>query len=222
MKAAFRAALGLALCMPLVSGSSGCAGSAPQAPPSLSDSVHAVELDAFFLRFRQRIQAGAADSLVPDLSRESLRWMEDIRRAARAEPPAYLKDRSFADILCILALRVERRLDPAFDDRIPGLVDRLVLKAAPVRKAFLKSELGPAEVGGGEGAIGLKEAPRVPVFHFTRENGLWRFHIARSLPLILQGAESLARQRKPTKLEQAVWLLEQFGGRPVLMEDLNR
>lgn len=222
MKSPFRVSLLAGACLFPALLTSGCAGSAPPAPPSAADSLHSVELDAFFLRFRQKIQGGSADSLVPDLSRESIRWMEDIRRAARTEPPAFLKDRPFAEILCVLALRVQRRLDPAFDDRIPGLVDRLVMRAAPVRKAFLKSELGPARVRGGEGSIGLKEAPRVPVFHFTRENGLWRFHIARSLPLILQGAESLARQRKPTKLEQAVWLLEQFGGQRVLAEDLNR
>ena len=63
---------------------------------------------------------------------------------------------------------------------------------------------------------------RREIITLTRENGLWRFHFARSLPLILQGAESLARQRKPTRLEQAVFLLEEFAGRRVLPEDLNR
>jgi hypothetical protein len=179
-------------------------------------------LDAFFLRFRQTIQGGAADSLVPGLSRESLNWLEDIRRAARTEPLSHFRERPFHEILCILALRVERRLDPAFDDRIPGLLDRILLKNPPVRKTFLKAELAPALARGNIGEIGLREAPRVPVFHFIRENGLWRFHFARSLPLILQGAESLARQRKPTRLEQAVFLLEEFAGRRVLPEDLQR
>lgn len=200
----------------------GCAGSAETHVPGAEDSASARELDAFFLRFRQEIQAGAADSLVPDLSRESHQWLEDVRRAARTEPVGYLRERPFHEILCILALRVERRLDPAFDDRTPGLLDRILLRNPPVRKSFLKTELGPATARGATGAIGLRDAPRVPVFHFTRENGLWRFHFARSLPLILQGAESLARQRKPTRLEQAVFLLEEFGGRRVLPEDLQR
>lgn len=199
----------------------GCAGAAAPAPPAAADSAGRVELDAFFLRFRQRIQAGAADSLAQDLTRESLRWLEDIRRAARTEPVGYLQERPFHEILCVLALRVERRLDPAFDDRTAGLLDRLVIKSGPVRKAFLKTELGPSQVEGQAGAIGLREAPQVPVFHFSRESGLWRFHIARSLPLILQGAESLARQRKPTRLEQAIFMLEQAGLR-VLPEDLRR
>lgn len=200
----------------------GCAGSTPDNPPGREDSAGQVELDRFFLQFRQRIQEGASDSLVKDLSRESLRWLEDMRQAARSEPLEYLEQRPFHEILCILALRVERRLEPAFDDRPAGLMNRLVLQTAPVRKTFLKTELGPARVRGPVGEIGVREAPQVPVFHFVRENGLWKFHIARSMPLILQGAESLARQRKPTRLEQAVFLLEQFGDRRLLQEDLRR
>lgn len=218
--AALVLAMGAAL--GLLGGAAGCAGTSETHVPGAADSAAARELDAFFLRFRQEIQAGAADSLVPDLSRESLQWLEDIRRAARTEPASYLRERPFHEILCILALRVERRLDPAFDDRTPGLLDRILLKNPPVRKTFLKTELGPARARGTVGEIGLREAPQVPVFHFIRENGLWRFHFARSLPLILQGAESLARQRKPTRLEQAVFLLEEFGGRRVLPEDLQR
>ena len=39
----------------------------------------------------------------------------------------------------------------------------------------------------------MREAPNVPVFKFVRENRAWKFHLFRSLPLILQGAESLGR-----------------------------
>lgn len=186
------------------------------------DSLEAVQLDAFFLRFRQKIQAGLADSLPADLSRESIRWLEDMRQAARTEPPDYLSQRTFSEILCILALRVDRRLDPSFDDRAVGLLRRVIVGNEPVRRAFLKSDLAPAMVRGEDGSIGLREAPQVPVFRFIREGGRWRFHLSRSLPLILQGAESLARQRKPTRLEQAVFLLDTFGGRRVLPEDLRR
>lgn len=200
----------------------GCAGASPGEPAAREDSTAQVELDRFFLRFRQKIQEGAPDSLVRDLSRESLRWLEDMRQAARTEPREYLERRPFHEILCILALRVERRLEPAFDDRPAGLMNRLVLQTAPVRKTFLKTELAGSRVRGGVGEIGVREAPQVPVFHFVRENGLWKFHIARSMPLILQGAESLARQRKSTRLEQAIFLLEQFGDRKPLPEDLLR
>ena len=50
----------------------GCAGTAETHGPGAEDSAAAIELDAFFLRFRQEIQAGSADSLIPGLSRESL------------------------------------------------------------------------------------------------------------------------------------------------------
>ena len=209
------------LLLPLGLGPFGCAGTSQEAPTS-QDSIGRVELEGFFLRFRQKIQNGAPDSLVRDLSRESLRWLEDMRQAARTEPREYLQQRAFHEILCILALRVERRLDPSFDDRPAGLINRLVLQTVPVRKTFLKTELAPPRVRGAEGEIGLLEAPQVPVFHFIRENGLWKFHFARSMPLILQGAESFVRQRKSTHLEQAVFLLEQFGNRKVLAEDLRR
>lgn len=220
---ALRAALAaLAISLPALLGPLGCASSAPDVPATAADTLAAAELDRFFLRFRQRIQAGEADSLVPDLSRESLRWLEDMRQAARTEPADRLGERPFHEILCVLALRVERRLDPAFDDRNPGLLRRILVDQQAVRRAFLKSELAPPRVRGPEGGIGLREAPRVPVFRFVKESGLWRFHLSRSLPFILQGAESLARQRKSTRLEQAVFLLEQFAGRRVLPEDLRR
>ncbi len=180
------------------------------------------DLDAFFLRFRQRVQEGQADSLPLYLSRESLNRLDDMRRASRTEAPKYLAERPFDEILCILALRVERRVNPGFDDRPVSILDKLVIQNWAVRKSLLKTELGESKVRGNTGEIGLREAPNVPVFAFEKEGGAWKFHLFKSLPLILQGAESLARQRKPSHLEQAIFILEQFGGRTVLAEDLNR
>jgi hypothetical protein len=196
-----------------------CADSPPLPP---EDPSARIELDAFFLRFRQRVQEGHADSLPLYLSRESLNWLDDIRRASRTEAPKYLAERPFSEILAILALRVERRMNPGFDDRPVSVLDKLVIQSWPVKKTLLKTELGPSKVRGASGEIGLREAPNVPVFFFTKESAGWKFHLFKSLPLILQGAESLARQRKPTHLEQAIYILEQFGGRTVLPEDLNR
>jgi hypothetical protein len=192
------------------------------APPPPEDPAARRDLEAFFLRFRQRVQEGQADSLPLYLSRESLNWIDDMRRASRTEPVNYLSERPFYEILCILALRVERRTNPAFDDRPVSLLDKLVIQNRPVRKTLLKTDLGEAKVRGQVGEIGLREAPNVPVFFFEREHGAWKLHLVKSLPLILQGAESLARQRKPTHLEQAILVLEQFGGKTVLPEDLKR
>jgi hypothetical protein len=197
----------------------GCAASEPLPP---EDTAARKDLDAFFLRFRQKVQENQADSLPLYLSRESLNWIDDMRRASRTEPPAYLRERPFFEILAILALRLERRADPAFDDRPASLLDKLVVKSPPVRKSLIKTELGGSQVRGSTGTIGTREAPNVPVFQFAREEGGWKFHLAKSLPLILQGAESLARQRKRERLDQAIFVLEQFGGRRVLPEDLNR
>ena len=194
----------------------------PSAPLPPEDPAARKDLDAFFLRFRQKVQENQADSLPRYLSRESLNWIDDMRRASRTEPVAYLKERPFFEILAILALRIERRLDPGFDDRPASLLDKLVVQSWPVRKSLIKTELGESKVRGSTGSVGLREAPNVPVFRFIKEDGGWKFHLAQSLPLILQGAESLSRQRKPTHLEQAVFVLEQFGGRRVLPEDLNR
>jgi hypothetical protein len=196
-----------------------CASSDPLPP---EDPTARKELDAFFLRFRQKVQENQADSLPLYLSRESLNWLDDIRRASRTEGPKYLAARPFHEILAILALRVERRMSPGFEDRPVSILDKLVVQNWPVRKTLLKTELGESRVRGNTGEIGLREAPNVPVFHFVKEGGAWKFHLFQSLPLILQGAESIARQRKSTHLEQAIFILERFGGRTVLAEDLNR
>ncbi len=195
---------------------------APSEPLPPEDPAARKELDAFFLRFRQKVQDNQADSLPAYLSRESLNWIDDIRRASRTEPVAYLKDRAFFEILAVLALRVERRMDPAFDDHPAPLLDKLVVQNWPVRKSLIKTDLGESKVRGSIGTIGTREAPNVPVFQFIREGGSWKFHLVKSLPLILQGAESLARQRKAERLDQAIFVIEQFGGRRVLPEDLNR
>lgn len=196
-----------------------CGGTS--APPVPEDPAARRELDAFFLAFRQRIQEGSADSLPRYLTRESLDWIDDIRRASRTEPTEYLKERPFHEILCILALRVERRTNPGFDDRPAAMLDKLLIGNQPVRKTLIKTEIAESRVRGDRGEIGLRQAPNVPVFQFGREKAQWKFHFHKSLPLILQGAESLARQRKPTHLEQAIWILDQYG-RPVLAEDLKR
>jgi len=196
----------------------GCGGSAP-AP---DDPAARAELDHFFLQFRLKVQNGLADSLPRDLSRESLHWLDDMRYAARTEPKTDLELRPFHEILCILALRVERRLHPDFDDRPVGLLNMLVIQNYAVRKTLLKTDLGPAHVRGDEGEIGVSEAPDVPVFYFIREDGAWKFHLTRSFPLILQGAESIARQRKPARLDQAIFILQEFLKVEVLPEDLAR
>ncbi len=201
-----------------------CGGSVPQ--PPVDEPAARREVAGFFLRFRQRVQEGHADSLAAYLSKESLNWVDDMRRASRTESQASLEQRPFYEILSILALRVERRLNPSFDDRPTALLGKLVIEAYPVRKALLKTDLGEAHVFGSgvseRAEMGLREAPNVPVFHFVKENHVWKFHLFRSLPLILQGAESLGRQRKPTHLLQAIFILEQFGGKNVLPEDLKR
>lgn len=195
---------------------------APAEPLPPEDPAARKDLDAFFLRFRQKVQDNQADSLPAYLSRESLDWIDDIRRASRTEPVAYLKVRPFYEILAILALRVERRMDPAFDDHPRSLLDKLVVQNWPVRKSLIKTELGESKVRGYLGTIGTREAPNVPVFQFVKEAGQWKFHLVKSLPLILQGAESLARQRKAERIDQAIFVIEQFGGRRVLPGDLNR
>ncbi len=199
----------------------GCADSPP--PPSDDNPIAKREVEDFFLRFRQKIQAKEADSLPAYLSSESLNGLDDLRRAARSEPQSFLEARPFYQILCILALRIEKRLHPGFDDRLVGLLDKLIIQADPVRKTFLKTELGPANLFGNRAEIGLRDAPNVPVFCFVKESSgrVWKFHLMKSLPLILQGAESFARQRKPTHLLQAIYILEQFGGQTVLPQDLN-
>ncbi|MDQ3003258.1 MAG: hypothetical protein M3Y08_18615, partial [Fibrobacterota bacterium] len=181
-----------------------CAGGEPLPPV---DPAAAKDLDAFFLRFRQRVQEGHTDSIPLYLSRESLNWIDDMRRASRSEPPKYLAERPFYEILSVLSLRVERRLNPGFDDRPKAILDKLVIQGGPVRKSLLKTELAESKVRGERGEIGLREAPNVPVFFFVRENREWKFHLMKSLPLILQGAESLARTRKPTRLDQAIFIL---------------
>jgi hypothetical protein len=215
---AFRQALAAGLYVGLLA----LAGCAPSEPLPPEDPAARKDLDAFFLRFRQKVQEGRADSLPAYLSHESLNWIDDIRRASHTEPVAYLQDRPFFEILAILALRVEHRINPAFDDHPPSLLNMIVVQAGPVRRSLIKSELGESIVRGSTGTIGLREAPNVPVFNFIKEDGGWKFHLVKSLPLILQGAESLARQRKPTRLEQAILVLEQYAGQRVLPEDLNR
>ena len=198
----------------------GC-GSGTLAPP-VDDPAARRQLSDAFLRFRQNVQEDRADSLAGGLSRDTRRWLDDMRYAARSEPLEFLKDRPFHEALCILALRVERRLNPGFDDKTPNLLRKLVIENAPVRKTLLKTELGEPRIRGDAGEIGLREAPNVPVFFFAKEDRAWKFHLVKSLPLILQGAESLARQRKPTRVEQAIYILETFGGKQVLPEDLRR
>src|SRR3954466_1545205 len=97
---AFRGAVAAGLFTALLS-LAGCAASEPLPP---EDPAARQGLDAFFLRFRQAVQENRADSLPRYLSRESLDWIDDIRRASRTEPVAYLQARPFFEILAILAL----------------------------------------------------------------------------------------------------------------------
>ncbi len=198
------------------------AACADSAPPPVEDPAAKQALEQTFLHFREKIQAGQGDSLPKYLSQATLNWLDDMRRASRTEAPQYLQQRPFFEILCILALRIQRRIEPTFDDRPPSLLKKLVIDNYPVRKTILKSDMASPVLFGETAEMGLREAPNVPVFRFSREHGEWKFHLHESLPLILRGAESLARQRKSTPYDQAVLVLEQFGGQRVLPEDTIR
>ena len=65
---------------------------------------------------------------------------------ARTESPQDLAARPFHEILSILALRVERRTSPGFDDRPVSILDKLVIQSWPIRKTLLKTEIGDSKV----------------------------------------------------------------------------
>ncbi len=192
-------------------------------PPDSSEknSQEQIALEKFFLRFRQNLQQNNTDSTLHNISSESIHWLEDMRYASRSEPIAFLKDRPFFEILSVLALRVERREHPDFNDNPKGILQKLLVQNPTVKNSFLKNNLGHFKIYGQKAELGFSGSENVPVYIFWKEEMGWKIHLVPTLTLILQGAESFARHQKPTPLEQAIFILEKFAGKTVLAEDLR-
>jgi hypothetical protein len=200
----------------------GCANPPTVAIGQQKNVADRVEAEAFFLGWRRSLQANNWDAVAAGLNRETQFWLSDVVRSSRMDDGRQLAELPFETVVLVLTLRVDRRLDPALDDRLPALMARFLTEGSPIRRSFLKAELGDFTVRGNQAELGLREAPRVPVFYFEREDRKWRLALRNTLPLVMRGAESLSRPHGQNRLDQAVWLLKNWGGRDVLPEDVLR
>ncbi|MBF0431878.1 MAG: hypothetical protein HQK83_11400 [Fibrobacteria bacterium] len=199
---------------------SGCVGSIAITPEQ--ESADKKILQTFFSDIRQAIRSNNAEVLYHSLSRGSTDWIDDIRYAVDSEPYNFLEGRAFYEILCILALRFEESKNPGQAMDPVSIIQRTIIQIGAIRKNFIKYPLGEFRISRFSAEIGLKKAPNVPVFFFEKENEVWKFDIVRSLPIILLGAESIARQKRNTPIKQAVFLLEKMAGRKIKPEELAR
>lgn len=204
-------ASGAFACMVAWSLLGGCA-SHPAYNPELVREKELERLDSLFLDIRLSVKQGDAFKLYHTLTRDSKDWFEYMRTAARSEPYDHLINRPFFEILAVLGLRFELQRDPQFDTDPVSLLKYTVMTNHSVRKNFLQYQFGPFLLKGYSAGVGLQKAPNVPVFFFEREAGAWKFDLVRSLPLILLGAQSIARQQHAEPVEQAIFLLEQATG----------
>jgi hypothetical protein len=207
----------------LAFGLMGCGASNASVKQSeMERAREAVALEAFFLQWRKSLHANDWPQVMGGLSSSSKRWLSDIARSARMDDLSLLRDKRFEDVVFILGLRVDRRLQPQIDDRPMALLSRLFSEGSPLRRAFLHAQLGPYHVTGNRAWSSLREAPNTPVFEFVKEPGGWALHWEATLPLIMRGAESQSRPHGKNNIEQAIWLLRTWAGKEVYAEDLRR
>lgn len=178
-------------------------------------------LDSLFLFIRQNIKLANAESVYKNLSSLSQEWFVNMRIAAQSEPVNFLITRPFFEILAILSLRVDQRHHPNLSDDPVSILQRTIINVSAIRKNFIKHPLGTFTVSSYRAEIGLKKTPQVPVFFFVKEHGLWKMDLIKTLPLILLGAEGIARNFKNEIIEQAIYIIETIGGTTVLPEDLR-
>jgi hypothetical protein len=178
-------------------------------------------LEKAFLRWRQALQSNDWETVLSFLSVDSKRWLVDISQSARRDDARALADKSFEDVVFSLALRVDRRKTPGLDDRPLALLARLFESGSPIRRAFLNAELGRFQIQTGTATLALRDAPLKPVFHFIKEGEDWRLEWRQTLPLLMRDAEALSRPHGKNKVEQAIWLLRDWGDREVYPEDLS-
>ncbi len=210
-----------ALLLPVMALVSGCASGGAASNRGPANPEAAAEVEKFFLSFRQSLQAGKTEAVLDGLSIRTHDWLQDMRYAARTERLDRLRERPFFEILTVLALRIEQRRDPTFIPTPLSILEKAVLQSSPVRKSILMGGLGTFHVKGNSAELGFAKADKVPVFHFVNERGGWKLDLYRTFPLMLQGAESLARRRESDPIRQAVYLLENFGNVRVLADDLR-
>ncbi len=195
----------------------------PAPPITPEESARLSEqMETLFRGIQHAIQRGDALFIFNSLSPDSKSWINNIRYAAQSEPYDYLDQRPFFELLSILALRQQERINQEFKFDPVSIISQLIINVPPVKKNFLKFPLADFRLNGSRGQVGLKKAPNTPVFFFTRVQNGWTLDLAKSLPIILLGAESLSRQKAKTPILQAVYILENFSGHKVLEEDLIR
>ncbi len=198
----------------------GCASSPPLTQEQIT--LERTELDKFIVKFRGELSRGDATAVYQLLSQDSKDWIDNIRVAANSEPLNFLINRPFFEILAILALRVQRRINPGIKEDPVSILKQTIISVAPIKNNFVKNSLGPFHVLDYETAeVGLEKTPNVPVYFFKKEQDGWKINLVNSLPLILLGAENLARQQKSETIAQAAWVIENFMGQKLQAEDFR-
>lgn len=142
-----------------------------------------------------------------NLSSQSNKWFEDVERSVKVDRKEDLQNKPFHHILSVLAIRMYLRADSLKDETAPALKVFLFNKG-PIPKALQRIQWGPTRVEGYEASKGLKTSPNVGVLFYTFEEGVWKINMAKSLPLIMRGLETVGVKKGIKPLENSLFLLK--------------
>ena len=199
----------LSLSLGLVS----CAGKATSHSSEDEGSYKRVQQEKQFLlentfkKMQSLVAQGVSpDKLYPYITDSSLFWMDTLEALAKTASKEILEQRSFCEILAVVAYRLYERehLWKVPEDRMLSLVTGP--HGAIQRVVNLK--LGSFEVKNDRGSVGLASSPNVPIILFTWDGSRWKLDLVATMPIITKGLETIGVKKDWSKTKLVLYLLE--------------
>jgi hypothetical protein len=146
------------------------------------------------------------------LSEDSHEWLENMAEAASYETAEELEERPFFELLTVLGLRLLYR-NQELDNLDSGAVLRVLEgKYGLLRRAFGLSNVAAPwieeELGEYYGFQGMASSSRVAVFFYIWEDDVWKLDLAKMLPVVSRGIETVGLKQQWSPSETALFLLE--------------
>jgi hypothetical protein len=167
-------------------------------------------------KYREAILAGNGETVIKLLDAKTVRWYEDALKDALTLKKAELAKRDYLGKLTILRLRhemVRSELEKTNADEVivegvkkgwigGSFADMIVIQNVGVSKDGLAF-------------VTLRQNPKVPAFHFAKEDGKWKLALSYDFKLAQKGFEQLQAKSGLSADEFLIKTLEEATRRKV-------
>ena len=164
-------------------------------------------LERLWTQLDESVRAGDHKRFEALLTQDSYDWLDTLVLSIERMPEEELAARPFEEMFIVLGVRFLYRNHELgsyhYDEVMPA-----VMRQRPLDRIFKRTDLGEFWYRDDEAWRGLAKASGVPLFHFRRENGVWKLDLRPTLGKVLRGFESVGSKKNIETLDAIIYILD--------------